>query len=288
MLASVRVVSGGEVVVVAGETFRIENRRIRLRNPDKAVDFFYTFTSAKLAPASANPLLQTAIPIHSQTTLVQGTLAASEELLGFSVRNLNITTLFGEGFAPDGFSVVAGSADLDNGRLPARLGGVCGEIDGARAPLFFVSSNQINLQALDQASGAVSAVVVRACDTTEESRSAPETTSTAPRSPAWFLSLIPRLYDPTSGAVEIDGVDIRKYQIESLRSRIAVVPQEAGLFNTSIADNIALGAEHRREGDIRRAARLAPATELIERLLDAGVTRSAGTANGSTRPFASV
>ena len=61
------------------------------------------------------------------------------------------------------------------------------EIDGEPAPLFFVSSGQINVQARERGAGAASAVVVRACGTAQETRSAPETVSVSPRLPAWFV-----------------------------------------------------------------------------------------------------
>ena len=54
-----------------------------------------------------------------------------------------------------------------------------------------------------------------------------------------LLGLLPRFYDPTAGVVEIDGVDIREYRIESLRRQIALVLQPPLIFPLSIRDNIA-------------------------------------------------
>jgi len=57
-----------------------------------------------------------------------------------------------------------------------------------------------------------------------------------------FISLIPRLYDVTSGEIRIDGVPLKQYDIEALREQIGVVQQEPFLFSSTIADNIGMGA----------------------------------------------
>jgi ATP-binding cassette subfamily B protein len=81
-----------------------------------------------------------------------------------------------------------------------------------------------------------------------------------------LLSLLPRLYDPTAGAILIDGVDVRRYTLASLRQHIAVAPQNPMLFGSTIRENIAYGDPGADEKAIRRAARLARAEEFIERL----------------------
>jgi ATP-binding cassette subfamily B protein len=96
--------------------------------------------------------------------------------------------------------------------------------------------------------------------------------------------LISRLYDPGSGRVLIDGIDIRKVTLASLRKQIAVVLQGTTLFAASIRDNIAYGGVNVSDDEIEAAARLANAHEFIERLPDGyetvlgerGVTLSAG------------
>ncbi len=78
-------------------------------------------------------------------------------------------------------------------------------------------------------------------------------------------NLIPRLYDATSGIVRIDGEDIRRFTLESLRAQIAVVPQQPLLFSGTIRDNIAYGSrgpDPTRE-EIETAARIANAHEFI-------------------------
>ena len=72
-----------------------------------------------------------------------------------------------------------------------------------------------------------------------------------------LVGLIPRLMDPTSGAVSLDGVDLRNLDPAELRRNIGFVPQETFLFSATIAENIAFGVEHATETQIRRAAELA-------------------------------
>jgi ABC-type multidrug transport system fused ATPase/permease subunit len=81
-----------------------------------------------------------------------------------------------------------------------------------------------------------------------------------------LVSLITRLYDPTEGAVLIDGVDLRDYTLRSLRSQISVVLQESVLFRATIADNIAYGRERASMDEIVAAARLANAHGFISAL----------------------
>jgi len=73
-LVSVQVVSPVEIRATAGETFRIDNRRIRLTNGEGTRDFFYSFTSTKLESQSASPLLRPVTPIFSGQELTEGVL----------------------------------------------------------------------------------------------------------------------------------------------------------------------------------------------------------------------
>ncbi len=72
-----------------------------------------------------------------------------------------------------------------------------------------------------------------------------------------LVSLIPRLIDPTHGAVYLDGVNLRDLDPEWLRRQIGFVPQETFLFSATLAENIAFGVEGAVEEDIQRAAELA-------------------------------
>jgi len=99
-----------------------------------------------------------------------------------------------------------------------------------------------------------------------------------------LISLILRLYDPMQGRIMIDGRDIRKYTVASLRQQISVVLQDNILFAASIRDNIAYGAPDATPGEIEAAARLANAHEFIGALPqgydtilgERGVTLSSG------------
>ncbi|GAB2264092.1 hypothetical protein Droror1_Dr00026226 [Drosera rotundifolia] len=77
------------------------------------------------------------------------------------------------------------------------------------------------------------------------------------------IALIQRFYDPSSGRVMIDGKDIRKYNLKSLRQHLAMVSQEPCLFATTIYDNIAYGNEAATEAEIIEAATLANAHKFI-------------------------
>ncbi len=80
------------------------------------------------------------------------------------------------------------------------------------------------------------------------------------------VSLIPRFYDPTSGTVKIDSVDIREYRFRELRDQIGYVLQETVLFEGSVRDNIAYGRKGVTEEQLTEAARLANADEFIARM----------------------
>ncbi len=81
-----------------------------------------------------------------------------------------------------------------------------------------------------------------------------------------IISLIPRFYDPESGAVLIDGSDIRRFTQKSLRQQMAYVLQETLLFRAPVWQNIAYGKPEARRAEILRAAEMANAHEFIEKL----------------------
>src|SRR5215831_1022984 len=83
-----------------------------------------------------------------------------------------------------------------------------------------------------------------------------------------LLGLLPRFFDPTTGRVEIDGVDLRDYQIRSLRNQIALVLQPPLIFPLSVRDNIAYGRPGAADAEIEKAARLARIHDLIISLPD--------------------
>ena len=81
-----------------------------------------------------------------------------------------------------------------------------------------------------------------------------------------LVNLIPRFYDPTSGKVLLDGVDIRSYNEATLRKNISIVLQSATLFSGTVKSNIVQGDLDAVEDDITRAAKIAQAKEFIDRL----------------------
>ncbi len=83
-----------------------------------------------------------------------------------------------------------------------------------------------------------------------------------------LINLVPRFYDPTAGTVEVDGHDLRRVQIASLRRQIGLVPQETVLFAGTVAENIAYGKPAAAREEIEAAARVAAAHEFISRLPD--------------------
>jgi ATP-binding cassette subfamily B protein len=77
------------------------------------------------------------------------------------------------------------------------------------------------------------------------------------------INLIPRFYDPSKGSIHIDGQDLRKVTLESLRSQIGVVLQESNLFAGTIRDNIAYGRPDASFQQVKQAAKAAAADEFI-------------------------
>jgi ABC-type multidrug transport system fused ATPase/permease subunit len=101
-----------------------------------------------------------------------------------------------------------------------------------------------------------------------------------------LASLLPRFFEPTSGRITIDGVDVREYDLRSLRERIALVPQEPVLFAGSIADNIRYGRLDASQADVEAAARAAHVHAFVERLphgYDSLVAEAGATLSGGER-----
>ena len=80
-----------------------------------------------------------------------------------------------------------------------------------------------------------------------------------------LADLLPRFYDTASGSISIDGADIKDFRLEDLRSLMGIVTQEAILFNDTIANNILFGHPTATLEDVKAAAKLANATEFIEK-----------------------
>ncbi|HJZ71950.1 MAG TPA: ABC transporter ATP-binding protein, partial [Vicinamibacterales bacterium] len=106
-----------------------------------------------------------------------------------------------------------------------------------------------------------------------------------------LVSLIPRFYDATVGRVTVDGVDVRKYKVRSLRERISIVLQDPVLFQGTIADNLRYGRLEATREEIEEAARAAHAHEFIARLpkgYDTTIAEAGGGLSGGERQRLSI
>ena len=83
-----------------------------------------------------------------------------------------------------------------------------------------------------------------------------------------LIQLIPRLYDVTEGAVKVGGVDVRRYDLETLRNQVAVVLQKNVLFSGTIKDNLRWGNPNATDEEMLQACRLAQADEFIQQFPD--------------------
>ena len=83
-----------------------------------------------------------------------------------------------------------------------------------------------------------------------------------------FVQLIPRLYDTTEGSVKVGGVDVRGYDVETLRGAVSVVLQKNVLFSGSIKDNLRWGNENATDEEMIEACRLAQADEFVRSFPD--------------------
>ena len=83
-----------------------------------------------------------------------------------------------------------------------------------------------------------------------------------------LVQLLPRLYDVTEGSVTIGGVDVRKYDLETLRNNVAMVLQKNELFSGTIAENLRWGNSEATDAEIEEACKQACADEFIERFPD--------------------
>ncbi len=81
-----------------------------------------------------------------------------------------------------------------------------------------------------------------------------------------LADLLPRFYDPISGCINIDSIDLREYDLTSLRKEIGIVSQDTFLFNDSVRNNIAYGRPEATEDEIITVAKLANAYEFISKL----------------------
>jgi subfamily B ATP-binding cassette protein MsbA len=78
-----------------------------------------------------------------------------------------------------------------------------------------------------------------------------------------LVDLLPRFYDPTSGEIRIDGIDLKRIDLRSLRNLMGIVTQETILFNDTVWNNIAYGHDHASQEEVEASARAANAHQFI-------------------------
>ncbi len=83
-----------------------------------------------------------------------------------------------------------------------------------------------------------------------------------------LVQLIPRLYDVTEGVLKVGGIDVRQYDIKTLRNQVSMVLQKNELFSGTIKENLRWGDKNATDEDIKRACKLAQADEFINGFLD--------------------
>ena len=88
-----------------------------------------------------------------------------------------------------------------------------------------------------------------------------------------IISLLERFYDPNDGAISIDGCDIRKATLHSLRNNLSIVLQDVFLFNGTVYENIAYGTENVSEADVYEAAKIACADAFIRAMPEGYATK---------------
>lgn len=101
-----------------------------------------------------------------------------------------------------------------------------------------------------------------------------------------LVNLIPRFYDATQGIVRLNGVDVKEYSLEALRSRMGIVPQKAVLFRGTIRDNLKWGREDASDEDLWSALRAAQAEDFVRKKeggLDAVVEQNGRNFSGGQR-----
>jgi len=167
------------------------------------------------------------------------------------------------------FSVLDEQSEADTGTQP--LLRARGEIEFRDVSLRYDGQNTESLTGISfrAAPGTVTAIVGR-------SGSGKST----------LIRLLPRFYEPSSGVIEIDGIELSRYRLADLRRQIALVGQRVMLFDDSVAANIAYGQNNPDPLVVRRAADAANASEFIDRLpngMDTRIGENGGSLSGGQR-----
>ncbi|MDQ1287185.1 MAG: ATP-binding cassette, subfamily bacterial [Actinomycetota bacterium] len=153
------------------------------------------------------------------------------------------------------------------GARPLPTGPVGVELDAVR--FRYPSADEVSLPSLEQVSVADRAAgddVLRGLDLRVEPGRLVALVGPSGAGKTTIISLIARLYDPTSGAVRIGGVDLRDATLDSLHQTVGVVTQEAHLFHDTIRANLAYARPGASEEDMRRVLEAARVLDLVETL----------------------
>jgi len=104
------------------------------------------------------------------------------------------------------------------------------------------------------------------------------------------INLIPRFYDATSGQVLVDGVDVRDYKLDELRSKMGYVPQKGMLFSGTVRSNVDFGGKNLSDEQIYRALKIAQADGFVEKMggLDAHIAQNGNNLSGGQRQRLSI
>jgi ATP-binding cassette subfamily B multidrug efflux pump len=106
-----------------------------------------------------------------------------------------------------------------------------------------------------------------------------------------LAGLIPRFYDANSGRVLVDGMDVREWPLDTLRSAIGFVPQKAVLFTGTVAANIRYGREDATDAEVRKAAEIAQALEFVDAMtgqFEAPVSQGGANLSGGQKQRLSI
>jgi ATP-binding cassette, subfamily B, bacterial len=166
------------------------------------------------------------------------------------------------------FEILDTEPDLPDGKLPVPAGGLKGRVEWRGVSYRYRPETP----------------VLQRIDLTVEPGETVALVGATGAGKSTMLALIARFFDPSVGQVLIDGVDLRQYQLKSLRRQVAMVLQPPLVFPLTLAENIAYGRPDAAPDAIRHAARLACIDAMIERLPqgydtpvgEAGVTLSEG------------
>lgn len=106
-----------------------------------------------------------------------------------------------------------------------------------------------------------------------------------------LINLIPRFYDVTEGSIKVDGIDVKDYDLKSLRKKIGFIPQKSLLFTGTIANNIRFGKKNASTGEVEYSAKVAQAYDFISRkpkMFDEEISEGGSNVSGGQKQRLSI